>query len=173
LDALNQTMHHMLKTQDEQQSRLERITGHLTQSMDVERRLIGALARLGEKMNWLLSGPVTEEKAERLERLTAGGYVESMKTALLRLTPTELKVLQLLVVEGPLPSPSIGRTVGKSREHTARLMKRLYEQGYVDRETSRIPYRYKVNEKVRGVLEKKEDKTKQKAEQQAQEKQVA
>jgi len=173
LDAINETMHHMLKTQEEQQSRLERITGHMTQSMDVERRLIGALARLGEKVNRLLSGSVIEEKAELLERLPAGGYVESMETALSRLTPTELKVLQLLVVEGPLPSPSIGRTVGKSREHTARLMKKLYEQGYVDRETSRIPYRYKVNEKIRGVLERKEDKTKQRVEEQAQEKQVA
>jgi len=94
-----------------------------------------------------------------------------MKNALSRLTPTELKVLELLVAEGPLPSPSIGRAVGKSREHTARLMKRLYEQGYVDRETSRIPYRYRINEKVHGVLEK--DKTKQKVEQKAQEKQPA
>ena len=73
LDALDETMHHVLKTQEEQRSRLERITDHMAQSMDVERRLIGALARLGEKVNRLLSGSVTEEKGPLPEKLTAGG----------------------------------------------------------------------------------------------------
>ena len=174
LDALKETMHRVLKTQEEQQARLERTTEHMTQSMDLERRLIGALGRLAGKVNKLMSGPAVKEKAEPLERLPAEGYLASIEIALSKLTPTELKVLQLLAVEGPLPSPNIGRTVGKSREHTARLMKRLYEQGYVDRETSKIPYRYKLNEKVRGTLEKKkEDKAKQKVEEQAQEKRIA
>jgi len=174
LDALKETMHRVLKTQEEQQARLERTIEHMTQSMDLERRLIGALGRLAGKVNKLMSGPAVKEKVEPLERLPAEGYLASIEIALSKLTPTELKVLQLLAVEGPLPSPNIGRTVGKSREHTARLMKRLYEQGYVDRETSKIPYRYKLNEKVRGTLEKKkEDKAKQKVEEQAQEKRVA
>ena len=174
LDALKETMHRVLKTQEEQQARLERTTEHMTQSMDLERRLIGALGRLAGKVNKLMSGPAVKEKAELLERLPAEGYLASIEIALSKLTPTELKVLQLLAVEGPLPSPNIGRTVGKSREHTARLMKRLYEQGYVDRETSKIPYRYKLNEKVRGTLEKKkEDKAKQKVQEQAQEKRIA
>jgi len=174
LDALKENMHRVLRTQEEQQARLERVTEHMTQSMDLERRLIGALGRLAGKVNKLMSGPAVKEKAEPLERLPAEGYLASIEIALSKLTPTELKVLQLLAVEGPLPSPNIGRTVGKSREHTARLMKRLYEQGYVDRETSKIPYRYKLNEKVRGTLEKKkEDKAKQKVEEQAQEKRIA
>jgi len=174
LDAIKETMHHVLKTQEEQQARLERITEHTTQSMDLERRLIGTLGKLAGKVNQLMSGSAIKEKAEPLERLPVEGYLTSIEPALSTLTPTELKVLQLLLAEGPLPSPNIGRTVGKSREHTARLMKRLYEEGYVDRETSKIPYRYKLNEKVRGTLEKKkEDKAKQKVEEQAQEKQVA
>jgi len=174
LDALKETMHRVLKTQEEQQARLERTTEHMTESMDLERRLMGALGRLAGKVNQLMSGSAVKEKVEPLERFPADGYLASIEPALSKLTPTELKVLQLLAVEGPLPSPNIGRTVGKSREHTARLMKRLYEQGYIDRETARIPYRYKLNEKVRSALEKrKEDKAKQKVEEQAQEKQVA
>jgi len=174
LDALKETVHRVLKTQEEQQTRLERMTEHMTQSMDLERRLIGALGRLAGKVNKLISGSAIKEKTEPLERLTAEGYLASIEPALSKLTPTELSVLQLLAIEGPLPSPNIGRTVGKSREHTARLMKRLYEQGYVDRETSKIPYRYKLNEKVRGALEKRKgDKAKQKVEEQAQEKRIA
>ncbi|MBO0888521.1 hypothetical protein J2P12_05410, partial [Candidatus Bathyarchaeota archaeon] len=39
-------------------------------------------------------------------------------------TPTELQVLTLLASEGPKSAPEIGRVVGRSREHTARLMKK-------------------------------------------------
>jgi len=174
LGALKENMRRLLKTQEEQQAKLERITEHMTESMDLERRLIGALGRLVGKVNPLISGAAIKGKAETLERLPPDVYLASIEPALSKLTPTELRVLQLLAVEGPLPSPNIGRTIGKSREHTARLMKRLYEQGYVDRETARIPYRYKLNEKVRGALERRKgDEAKRKVEEQAQEERTA
>ena len=174
LRVLEGTMRHVVKTQEEHHARLERITEHMAQSMDLQRRLVGILAKVGGKVNRGLSRSVPKEESGMLEASTAEGYAAPMETALLKLNPTEMRVLQLLAIEGPLPSPRIGRTVGKSREHTARLMKKLYEQGYVDRETSRIPYRYKVNERIRDVLEKTERKeTKEKAEQRAQEKEAA
>jgi hypothetical protein len=40
----------------------------------------------------------------------------------------------------------------KSREHMARLMKKLYMDGYVDRESNHAPFRYKINEKVLEAL---------------------
>ena len=68
-----------------------------------------------------------------------------------RLTPTESQTLQILT-EGPLPAPELGRRLNKSREHMARLMKRLYLEGYVDREADRPPFRYKLNDKLRSSL---------------------
>ncbi len=68
-----------------------------------------------------------------------------------KLTPTEKTVLELLVA-GPKAAPEIGRLVVKSREHTARLMKALFEQGFVDREENRQPYEYRLNDKVKEVL---------------------
>src|SRR5208337_674408 len=68
-----------------------------------------------------------------------------------RLTPTERETLQILK-EGPLHAPELGRRVNKSREHMARLMKRLYLEGYVDRETDQPPFRYKLNDKLRSSL---------------------
>jgi len=68
-----------------------------------------------------------------------------------RLSPTERSVLGLLV-SGPKAAPEIGRLMAKSREHTARLMKSLFEQGFVERETDRQPYEYHLNDKVKGVL---------------------
>jgi uncharacterized protein YukE len=70
---------------------------------------------------------------------------------LAKLSPTEKQVLELLV-GGPKAAPEIGRLMMKSREHTARLMKSLFEQGFVEREANRQPYEYRLNDKVREVL---------------------
>ena len=64
-------------------------------------------------------------------------------------TPTELQVLTLLANEGPKSAPEIGRFVGRSREHTARLMKKLFDDGYVRRDQTRIPFRYSTVERVK------------------------
>jgi hypothetical protein len=69
-----------------------------------------------------------------------------------RLTGTERETLQILREVGPLHAPELGRRVNKSREHMARLMKRLYLEGYVDRETDRPPFRYTLNDKLRSSL---------------------
>ena len=70
---------------------------------------------------------------------------------LAKLSPTERRVLELLA-GGARAAPEIGRLVTKSREHTARLMKSLFEQGFVEREANRQPYEYRLNDKVREVL---------------------
>lgn len=73
--------------------------------------------------------------------------------SLAKLSQTERTVLDLLV-NGPKGAPQIGPVMGKSREHTSRLMKSLFEQGFVERETHRQPYEYRLNSKVREVLAK-------------------
>jgi CRP-like cAMP-binding protein len=69
-------------------------------------------------------------------------------------TPTELQVLTLLTNEGPKSAPEIGRFVGRSREHTARLMKKLFDEGYVRRDQARIPFRYSTVERVKSSFTK-------------------
>ena len=73
-------------------------------------------------------------------------------------TPTELQVLTLLGNDGPKSAPEIGRFVGRSREHTARLMKKLFDEGYVRRDQSRIPFRYSTVERVKTSLTKQPQK---------------
>jgi len=74
------------------------------------------------------------------------------------LTPTERRTLDILSREGAKAAPELGRRLKKSREHTARLMKKLYLEGYVDRESNRAPFRYRINEKVRVTLGTSEEK---------------
>lgn len=76
--------------------------------------------------------------------------------AMSRLTETELSVLELLVSEGPKTAPEIKERVKLSREHTARLMKKLYEEGYLERETGKIPFKYSVKKEMEKLLKKAE-----------------
>jgi uncharacterized membrane protein len=79
--------------------------------------------------------------------------------AISQLTDTELSVLEMLASEGPKTAPEIKERVNLSREHTARLMKKLYEEGYLERETGNIPFRYSVKKEMEKLLRKTETST--------------
>jgi len=79
--------------------------------------------------------------------------------ALATLTETELKVLEILAKEGGKTSPEIKDLIKLAREHTARLMKKLYEEGYIERDTQKLPYRYRIKDEMLVLLKKAETKT--------------
>jgi len=79
--------------------------------------------------------------------------------ALAALTNTEVAVLEMLSSEGSKTAPEIKERVGLSREHTARLMKKLYEEGYLEREMGKIPFRYSVKKEMEKFLKKEEPNT--------------
>jgi predicted transcriptional regulator len=137
---------------------------------------------LGESLNWIkqIADAVLRVPASTSTRnIVVEGASESVKSSLqstvnqsaLRTdpsivqpgslnsitTPTELQVLTLLANEGPKSSPEIGRFVGRSREHTARLMRKLFDDGYVRRDQSRIPFRYSTVERVKQSFTRPEE----------------
>jgi predicted transcriptional regulator len=78
--------------------------------------------------------------------------------ALAPLTETELHVLEILNEEGKKTAPEIRDRIKLTREHTARLMKKLYEGGYLERDSGKIPYAYSVKEEMQKILRKTEAK---------------
>ena len=76
--------------------------------------------------------------------------------AMAQLTDTEISVLEMLVSEGSKTAPEIKARIKLSREHTARLMKKLYEEGYLERETGKIPFKYSVKKEMEKLLKKTE-----------------
>ena len=54
-----------------------------------------------------------------------------------------------LITSRPMTSRDIQMTLGRSREHTSRLMNRLYKDGLVDRNTNSKPFSYIITEKGR------------------------
>jgi len=53
-----------------------------------------------------------------------------------------------LITNKDMTSRDIQITLKKSREHTSRLMKKLFEEGYVQRNTNSKPYTYTITQKV-------------------------
>jgi len=76
--------------------------------------------------------------------------------AMAALTDTEIAVLEMLSKEGAKTAPEIKERVQLSREHTARLMKKLYEEGYLERESGKIPFRYSIKKEMENLMQKTE-----------------
>jgi archaellum component FlaC/DNA-binding CsgD family transcriptional regulator len=76
--------------------------------------------------------------------------------AMAALTDTEITVLEMLSKEGAKTAPEIKERVQLSREHTARLMKKLYEEGYLEREAGKIPFRYSIKKEMENLMQKTE-----------------
>ena len=60
----------------------------------------------------------------------------------------------LKMLEVPLTSREIQRRVNKSREHTSRLLKKLYSENIVMRDGSTRPFKYKITDEGRKLLER-------------------
>lgn len=69
-----------------------------------------------------------------------------------QLTDTELEVLVKIVELGEGTVPEIRDHIKKTREHTARMLKRLYDRGFIDRNTSGMPYRYSVRKEIKELI---------------------
>ncbi|MCS6770094.1 MAG: winged helix DNA-binding protein [Candidatus Caldarchaeum sp.] len=69
------------------------------------------------------------------------------------LPTSALAALALIRERGSVISSDVSRGLNLSREHTARLMKSLYERGLVDR--SGKPFRYSLTEKGQAILNQK------------------
>lgn len=57
-----------------------------------------------------------------------------------------------LITSKEMTSRDIQITIGRSREHTSRLMKRLFEEGLVQRNNKTKPFTYQITEKGKAKL---------------------
>jgi DNA-binding MarR family transcriptional regulator len=101
---------------------------------------------------------------EQIQKLTTIPEIKSelvipikRDKAMAALTDTEIAVLEMLSSEGSKTAPEIKDRLQLSREHTARLMKKLYEEGYLEREVGKIPFRYSIKKEMERLLKKTEN----------------
>ena len=110
---------------------------------DTNQKINKRIEKLEEKMTSLTELPeIIRESVIPIRREKALGAI----------TDTEIKVLEVLSFEGGKTAPEMKNKINLSREHTARLMKKLYEKGYLERETGKIPFKYSVKKEMEKFL---------------------
>ena len=125
-------------------NRIEKLEENRIQNVDdTNQKINNRIEKLEEKMTNLTDLP---------EIIRESGIPIRREKALGAITDTEIKVLEVLSFEGGKTAPEMKNKINLSREHTARLMKKLYDKGYLERETGKIPFRYSVKKEMEKFL---------------------
>lgn len=134
---------------------VEMVRGEAARSGDGSRD--EAVSRLAAALSELVSREpaVAEEEgaageelhAEGLGENLAGGDGETVPKTEFRAYPNPVDYVLHLITNDIITSRDIQVTMGKSREHTSRLLKKMYEDGYLQRDEDTRPYSYSVTQK--------------------------
>jgi len=73
----------------------------------------------------------------------------NQRKSFVKLTRTEIQIIQILLSEGAKTAPKIMDEINKTREHTSRLMKKLWQEGYIERDTNSIPFIYRPTKELK------------------------
>lgn len=106
---------------------------------------------LGRAPTW--PQPPTPAKATARIRAKLGAEAARKKRSQEGLSQTEVMILKYLAENpGTKSATPIASAIGKAREHVARTLRKLSEQGYVIRDENTWPYAYMLSEEAKKVL---------------------
>jgi len=153
----------------EYEGRLSEITKAIEDVPHIEERVSGQLSAMRNEVEGIKEAQnKVMQKLVEIEQIKQEAYVPEVKIeaaipikrekALEPLTETELMVLETIGKEGEKTAPEIRELIGLTREHTARLMKKLYKDGYLERDTHKMPYMYRLKEEMEKILKRREAK---------------
>jgi DNA-binding MarR family transcriptional regulator len=154
---------------EEYEGRLSEITKAVGDVPQIEERFSGQLKAMKSEVEGIKEAQTkVMQKLGEIEKIKQEAYVPEVKIeaaipikrekALEPLTETELMVLETIGKEGEKTAPEIRERIGLTREHTARLMKKLYKDGYLERDTHKMPYVYRLKEEMQKLLKRREAK---------------
>ena len=142
---IEEELKELLRIKDEFSARIENLDKRVNRLSDQQRMNSQRIIKLESLKESLRAQDVKVEAAIPIRG----------ESVLAHLTETELRVLEILAKEGEKTASEIKDRIGLTREHTSRLMRRLYVRGYVERSTDRIPYRYRIKEEMLKILKKR------------------
>ena len=155
---------------EEHGEQLKKIVSRMNVFSAIERKVPAKIQEVNRRIETLVTSQ--EEIVEKIreferfgEKIPTAPKTEKAKVeapipikrekALAPLTETELRVLEFLGEEGPKTAPEVREEIELTREHTARLMKKLYEEGYLERDVQKIPYTYRLKKEMLKILRKR------------------
>ena len=139
-----------------QETRLSDITSKVDTTLGLKEQILPQIEKLNERIDKVVKAQESMEQriSEPPEVQIRGVIPIKREQALAHLTATELRVLEILTNEEQKTAPEIKSEIGLTREHTARLMKKLYQKGYVERDEAKTPYAYRIKEEMQKILKK-------------------
>ena len=155
------------KKVEEYEGRLTDLTKMMVDVPHIEKKFSGQLEEMGNEIAGIKEAQdKVMKKLVEIEKIKERADVPEVKIeaaipikkdkALAHLTQTELLVLETINKEGEKTAPEIREKISLTREHTARLMKKLYKDGYMERNTHRMPYVYRLKLEMQKILKKRE-----------------
>jgi DNA-binding MarR family transcriptional regulator len=159
----------VVKKVEEYERRLADLANRMRDVPQLEEEVSGRLRGMRKEVEDIKAAQDTVmKKVVEIEKLKQEVYVPEAKIeaaipikkekALAPLTETELMVLETIGKEGEKTAPEIREKIALTREHTARLMKKLYKDGYLERDTHKMPYLYRLKEEMKNILKRREAK---------------
>lgn len=157
----------LLRKMDNHERRLAEITNKAEKKLQSRSKIMTEVEAIEERTRQAASMQETiEQKIDKLKKARSEVATKpkleivapipiERKRALAHLTEYQLKILEILATEGEKTAPEMKDKIGITREHTARLMKRLCEEGYAERhmgETHHRTYVYRITEEARAIL---------------------
>ena len=114
----------------------------------IEQKVEDPNLELKQFLEKLAKNEVQEKPIEVVSKAEVAPQKEDSTPIIQNITPTNpIDYVLHLITTKPMTSRDIQITLKKSREHTSRLMKKLFEEGYVQRNTESKPYSYSITKK--------------------------
>ena len=136
---------------DAQIQRLNALAQNVETALAANKRLADSMIKIRE----VVSSLIRENEKLRAEMATIKGdpKVWAMRASAKRpLSDADLAMIQSLA--GGAKSPTqISRILGRSREHTSRMVRKMVELGLFEKESQKYPPRYVLTKVARDLLE--------------------
>lgn len=138
------------------QGKISNLTKSLTSVFIINKKVANNIIVMNKKIDELKATDeellkkieVIEKRYQRTLQKPELRKQSEQRSTLIRLTSTEKQIIQILLSEGAKTAPEIEKKIDKTREHTSRLMKKLWQEGYVERDTHTIPFIYRPTKEL-------------------------
>ncbi len=152
LDAVTRIEPKIINLEDRLKKIEESATIVNNHEKNTKKMIKNTLSQQTEPIKETIMTSVTTNGYETNEKLDVSPIPLRRESALASLTETEVKILELLAQQGEKTAIQIRNEIKLTREHTARLMKKLYVSDYVERRTDRTPYVYRLKKEMEILL---------------------
>ncbi len=151
---------------DEFTSRIERLEHLLTDErvklQILELRTQRAWASSGQMLGGVMSSSLNEGSGRSMREVSPVPSPRP-RTAIREIVSTphegtdalQTEILQYLLGSDEVTAKEVQEKIGRSREHTARVMNGLFQRGLVNRNASKRPYSYSITQIGRNEVEEK------------------